>query len=452
VRKEDKVSKIGLIISREYTSRVKKTAFIVLTILVPILIVGLMFLAMWLSIEEKKHVRVLISDPRNLLREYIPLSVGEEKYAPASFYFYQDYIDSAMFASREDMKEYDVLITLNPTVITNKTITGIYREEPSAEAKDYIHDKIELRLEEYFAMDKGLALEEYRQIRQRMKFILKSFDDSAEKSRQDKAQMIGLGFSVFIFMFILVYAAQVMRGVIEEKTSRVVEIIVSSVKPFELMMGKIIAVGLVGLTQFLIWVVLIAVLLVGLQTFVFKDILTPENWQGINDQAAVIGEISTGMETATMRSEWAEVLFNMVNWPLMIVMFLFYFVGGYLLYGSLFAMIGSAVDSETDTQQLMLPVMMPLMFTYIVSIMIQGNPDGATAVWLSHIPLSSPIIMLQRVAAGTVPIWEVIISLVILIFSFIVTTYLAGKIYRVGILMYGKKTTWKELLKWMRQA
>jgi len=357
-----------------------------------------------------------------------------------------------MFASREDMKEYDVLITLNPTVITNKTITGIYREEPSAEAKDYIHDKIELRLEEYFAMDKGLALEEYRQIRQRMKFILKSFDDSAEKSRQDKAQMIGLGFSVFIFMFILVYAAQVMRGVIEEKTSRVVEIIVSSVKPFELMMGKIIAVGLVGLTQFLIWVVLIAVLLVGLQTFVFKDILTPENWQGINDQAAVIGEISTGMETATMRSEWAEVLFNMVNWPLMIVMFLFYFVGGYLLYGSLFAMIGSAVDSETDTQQLMLPVMMPLMFTYIVSIMIQGNPDGATAVWLSHIPLSSPIIMLQRVAAGTVPIWEVIISLVILIFSFIVTTYLAGKIYRVGILMYGKKTTWKELLKWMRQA
>jgi ABC-2 type transport system permease protein len=180
--------------------------------------------------------------------------------------------------------------------------------------------------------------------------------------------------------------------------------------------------------------------------------MTPENWQGINDQAAVIGEISTGMETATMRSEWAEVFFNFVNWPLLVTMFLIYFIGGYLLYGSLFAMIGSAVDSETDTQQLMLPVMMPLMFTYIVSIMIQGNPDGTTAVWLSQIPLSSPIIMLQRIAAGSVSIWELILSLVILTFSFIVTTYLAGKIYRVGILMYGKKTTWKELLKWMRQA
>lgn len=445
------MSKIGLIISREYTSRVKKRAFIAVTILVPILIVGLMFLAMWLSIEEQKHVRVLVADPRNLCNGYIRYGV-DEKNPPASFDFYTDYVDSVMFANNVDMQEFDVLITLNPTVITNKTITGVYREEPSAEAKDYIHDKIELRLEEYFALDKGISLDEYHQIRQRMKFVLKSFDDSIEQSRRDKAQMIGLGFSIFIFMFILIYAAQVMRGVIEEKTSRVVEIIVSSVKPFELMMGKIIAVGLVGLTQFLIWIILISVLLIGLQSFVFKDILTPENWQGINDQAAVIGEIGTGLESVSARSEWAEVFFNQVNWTVLIVMFLIYFIGGYLLYGSLFAMIGSAVDSETDTQQLMLPVMMPLMFTYLVSVMIQGNPDGATAVWLSHIPLSSPIIMLQRIAVGVVPIWEVIISLVILTFSFIVTTYLAGKIYRVGILMYGKKSSWKELFKWMRQA
>lgn len=446
------MSKIGLIISREYSSRVKKRAFIVLTVLVPILVVGLMFLAMWLGMEEQKHVKVLISDPRNLCGESFRISQDEEKYAPATFYFYTDFIDSAMFASREDMQEYDVLITLSPNVITNKTILGVYREEPSAYAIDYIHDKIELDLEEYFAMDKGLSLEQYHQIRQRMKFELKSFDDSKEKSSRDKAQMIGLGFSIFIFIFILIYAAQVMRGVIEEKTSRVVEIIVSSVKPIELMMGKIIAVGLVGLTQFLIWVVLIALLLVGLQTFVFKDILTPENWAGINDQAAILNEISTGMETATMRSEWAEVFFENVNWTVLVIMFLFYFIGGYLLYGSLFAMIGSAVDSETDTQQLMLPVMMPLMFTYVVSIMIQGNPDGNTAIWLSHIPFSSPIIMLQRIAAGIVPIWEVVLSLILLTGTFIATTYMAGKIYRVGILMYGKKPSWKELFKWLRQA
>ena len=447
-RKEAKVSKIGLIIGREYSTRVKKKAFIVLTVLVPILVVGLMFLAMWLGMEEKKHVKVLIADPRNLCKEYIVT----EKNGPASFDFYGDFVDSAAFAGNQTFKDYDVLINLDPKVITYKTLIAVYREEPSNDAKIYIRSKIELRLEEYFALDKGISLEEYRQVRQVMKFEWGSLDNSKEKEIRDKAQAIGLAFSIFIFMFILVYAAQVMRGVIEEKTSRVVEIIVSSVKPMELMMGKIIAVGLVGLTQFLIWVLLITLLVVGLQMFVFPDIMAPENWENINNTGAMIGEISTGMETATMQNQWAEVFFEYVNWPLLITMFLLYFIGGYLLYGSLFAMIGSAVDSETDTQQLMIPVMMPLMFTYVVSVMIQGNSNGTTAMWLSQIPFSSPIIMLQRIAAGTVSSAEVIVSLIILTASFIVTTYLAGKIYRIGILMYGKKSTWKELFKWMKQA
>jgi ABC-2 type transport system permease protein len=448
-RKEVRVSKIGLIISREYSTRVKKKAFIVLTILVPILVVGLMFLAIWLGLEEKKHYKVLIGDPANLCQAKI--FIGQDENPPATFYFYEDLIDSASFAGRKDMQEYDIMVNIDPDVITNKTLLGVYREEPSAEAKDYIHDKLELRLEEYFAVSQGLSVEKYRNIRQRMKFVTRAIDDTEEQAIRDMAQSIGLVFSIFIFMFILVYAAQVMRGVIEEKTSRVVEIIVSSVKPIELMMGKIIAIGLVGLTQFVIWVVLIMILVFALQSFVFPDIMAPENWEGI-DQGMTIGEISTGMETPQMQSEWARVLFDYVNWPLLVSMFLLYFIGGYLLYGSLFAMIGSAVDSETDTQQLMLPVMMPLMFTYVVSVMIQGNSDGATAMWLSQIPFSSPIIMLQRIAAGTVAGWEVFVSLFILTGTFILTTYLAGKIYRVGILMYGKKSTWRELFKWMRQA
>jgi ABC-2 type transport system permease protein len=444
------MSKIGLIIGREYSTRVKKKAFIVLTILVPILVVGLMFLAMWLGMEEKKHVKVLVSDPMNLCDAKI--FIGQDENPPASFYFYASGIEPDEFLYRKDMEQYDMLVALDADVITNKTITGRYREEPSAATLDYIHDKLELRLEEYFAITNGLSLQEYRNIRQRMKFEVASFDDSEEREIRDKAQMIGLVFSIFIFMFILIYAAQVMRGVIEEKTSRVVEIIVSSVKPMELMMGKIIAIGLVGLTQFVIWVILIGILLVGLQSFVFTDIMSPENWHGIDTPGVNVGEITTGMETAEVRNQWAEVFFQKVNWPALVSMFLLYFIAGYLLYGSLFAMIGSAVDSETDTQQLMIPVMMPLMFTYVVSVMIQGNPDGAAAIWLSHIPFSSPIIMLQRIAAGTVAGWEVFISLFILTGTFILTTYLAGKIYRVGILMYGKKSTWKELFKWMRQA
>jgi len=441
------MSKIGLIIGREYSTRVKKKAFIVLTVLIPILVVGLMFLAMWLGIEKKKHVNVLIADPMNLCNANI--FVGDEQNPPATFHFYQAQMDSMTFVTRNDMKAYDVLINLDPKVITYKTIIVLCREDVSSDAMDYIRNKIQLDMEEYFAMDKGLAIDEYREIRQRIKFEWHTMGATEEQEIRDKAQAIGLVFSIFIFMFILVYAAQVMRGVIEEKTSRVVEIIVSSVKPMELMMGKIIAVGLVGLTQFLIWIILIFVLMIGVQYFVFTDIMAPENWQ---DQGVAIGQISTGMETAEMQNQWAIVLFDYVQWPILIVMFLLYFIGGYLLYGSLFAMIGSAVDSETDTQQLMLPVMMPLMFTYVVSIMIQGNSDGATAMWLSQIPFSSPIIMLQRIAAGTVGIWEVVLSLSILTVTFIITTYLAGKIYRVGILMYGKKSTWRELFKWMRQA
>lgn len=445
------MSKIGLIISREYSSRVRKRTFIVLTILVPILVVGLMALAIWLSIEKTKHIKVLVADPRNLCDGRIFVGQGESD-PPATFYFYPAELDTGSFMQREDMKSYDVLVGISPNVITNKKIGAWYREEPSEKTKDYIHDKIELRLEEYFAMTKGISLQEYRGIRQRMDFQWASLDDTEAKQIRDIAQLVGLFFSVFIFIFITIYSAQVMRSVIEEKTSRVVEIIVSSVKPFELMMGKILAVGLVGLTQFLIWTVLIALLMVGLQTFVFKDILTPENWQNINEQAGAINQISTGFETAEAQSIWAKAIFHFVNWPLLATMFLIYFIGGYLLYGSLFAMVGSAVDSETDTQQLMVPVMLPLLFTYMVSVMIQGNSNGTAAVWLSQVPLSSPIIMLQRIAAGSVAPWELIMSLLLLVGAFILTTWMAAKTYRVGILMYGKKPSWKELFKWMKQA
>jgi ABC-2 type transport system permease protein len=252
-------------------------------------------------------------------------------------------------------------------------------------------------------------------------------------------------------MFIMIYAGQVMRGVIEEKTSRVVEILVSSVKPFQLMMGKIIGIGLVGLTQFLIWIGLISLLLFLMRIFVFQDVFDPAtlaNMQALNngDVGALTGD---GM-MASKSSAFIELIYYDIQWPVLLILFLLYFIGGYLLYGSLFAVVGSAVDSETDTQQVMLPVMMPLFFSYIVAVMIMGNPNGPAAIWFSQIPFSSPIIMLQRVAAGTVGLWEVILSLLILIVTFLIALWGASKIYRVGILMYGKKASWKEIFKWMR--
>lgn len=436
------MSKIGLVIGREYSSRVKKKSFIILTILVPILIGGFSVLAMWLGMEENKHYKVLVSDPANLCDAKI--YIGQDENPPATFYFSSDMILREDFENQEKYEEYDMFIALDPDVITNKTILGVYREKVSNNAQSYISKKLEMRLEEYFAADEGIPIEKYRKIKQSYKFQTQKIGQTEECDPAEIGQGVGMGFSIMIFIFLMVYGGMVMRGVLEEKTGRVVEIVVSSVKPFELMMGKIIAVGLVGLTQFLIWFVLIFVILIAIQPF----------FAGGIDPAAL--QASPGMispeELSQMSSENCvrDAIFYYINWPALLILFVLYFIGGYLLYGSLFAIVGAAADSETDTQQLIIPVMMPLMFVYIFSFSILGNPDGAGAIWGSHIPFSSPIIMLQRVAAGTVSLWEVIISLVILAATFILTTYLAAKVYRVGILMYGKKASWKEIFKWLK--
>ena len=245
---------------------------------------------------------------------------------------------------------------------------------------------------------------------------------------------------------------QVMRGVIEEKTSRVVEILVSSVKPIQLMMGKIIGIGLVGLTQFAIWIILVGVSLALMRSFMFQDMFDPANLAGA---IAPLDGVSSDMladevANVTRDSELIYMIYHGISWGMLLVLFVLYFLGGYLLYAGLFAVIGAAVDSETDSQQVMVPVMLPLMFSYVIGIMIMFNPGGPAALWFSQIPFSSPIIMLQRVAAGTVNIWEVIISLTLLSLTFVVILWGAAKVYRTGILMYGKKASWKEIFKWLR--
>lgn len=442
------MSKIGLIIKREYSSRVRKKSFLIITILVPILIAVLGFLAMWLSIQETKQIKVLIADPGNLCDGKI--YVGDNPNPPAVFDFYQGDIGLDEFQFGEQYQHYDLLLGVRPEVITNKSIKGFYREKISSNVEYYIRDRVELRLEEYFALDHGISLKEFRSIRQKFTFKLDNIDPY--KKDTTYAQVVGFAFSIFIFFFIVTYASQVMRGVIEEKTSRVVEILVSSVKPIQLMMGKIIGIGLVGLTQFAIWIGLIGLSLVLMRTFIFQDMLDPANL------ADAIGPLE-GMAPGAMAdqagmimrdSELIQVIYYGIPWFTLISLFLVYFIGGYLIYGGLFAVIGAAVDSETDSQQVMLPVILPLLFSYAIGIMVIFNPGGPAALWFSQIPFSSPIIMLQRVAAGTVSYGELILSLVLLAGTIVVILYGAAKVYRVGILMYGKKASWKEIFKWLK--
>jgi ABC-2 type transport system permease protein len=276
--------------------------------------------------------------------------------------------------------------------------------------------------------------------------------DGSTSFKQEQA-VVGFGFAVLIYLFIFLYGVQVMRGVMEEKSNRIVEVIISSVRPFQLMMGKIIGVALVGLTQFVLWIILTSVLF----TFVVGSIAPELSDAGsmaekIQITETVAAESADDTMNQSAVAEMMELIMFRVNWPLMIGMFIFYFLGGYLLFASLFAAIGAAVDNETDTQQFMLPITIPLVFGFIVSEFALSNPEGASVFWFSMVPLTSPVVMMVRIAMGfdSSTIWQLFLSMGLLIAGFLGAVWLAAKIYRVGILMYGKKVSYKELWKWLR--
>ncbi len=264
-----------------------------------------------------------------------------------------------------------------------------------------------------------------------------------------------LGFLMYMLVFI--FGAQVMRGVIEEKTSRVVEVIISSVKPIQLMMGKIIGIALVGLTQFMIWIFLTVGIVTVLKTTILpKSGITeisqsmPQNLMSGNQQVA---GTTTTAQMSPQLAEFSQMFDNAMNqpWGLIIICFIFYFITGYLLYASVFAAIGSAVDNETETQQFMLPVTIPIILALMVAMGTMQNPESSLSFWCSMIPLTSPIVMMARIPFG-VPGWQIVISMLLMVVTFGAFVWMAAKVYRTGILMYGKKTSWKEMWKWLRYS
>jgi ABC-2 type transport system permease protein len=269
----------------------------------------------------------------------------------------------------------------------------------------------------------------------------KATDEGAQNSSATASTAIGYVGALLIYFFIFLYGVQVMRGVIEEKTNRIVEVIISSLKPFELMMGKIIGIALVGLTQFVIWVALVTVLGGGSSAIVASKMQLSVDAQQAMSQA--------GQSTSTEGINSILAIMLGFNYPYLISVFIFFFITGYLFYGALFAAIGSAVDSETDTQQFMLPVTMPLVLALVLAqSAVMTNPHGTLAFWLSIIPLTSPIVMMMRLPFG-VPGWELALSMIFMVCGFIFTVWIASRIYRIGILMYGKKPSYKEIGKWL---
>ena len=438
------MNKIKLIILREYLTRIRKRSFIVMTLLGPLLMAGLMIVPVWLSIQDVDIQLVQVIDETYAFHK-------EFEDSPTIIF---DYSEEGIVQAKEDFFKYNytsILYIPRNAYSSTSAIRLFHKKQPSQKTLNKINNTISDVIErDRIKLKFDIKRDEIKALKPDINVLSISLGEGGEEEESYSILNMILGFSgaILIYFFIFLYGVQVMRGVIEEKTSRIVEIIISSVKPFQLMLGKITGIALVGLTQFLLWVILTTLIIVGAKS-VMSDSMTHKmtEQQQMETFMPAQPEIQNEPVSNNIMQELTENL-SLINFPLILFSFLFYFMGGYLLYGALFAAIGSAVDSEADTQQFMFPITIPLILSFVLAQSVIANPDGSLAFWLSIIPLTSPIIMMVRIPFG-IQISELLLSMGLLVASFIFFTWIAGRIYRTGILMYGKKSSYRELWKWL---
>ena len=417
------MNKTLLIIKREFLVRVKKKSFIIMTLLAPILMASLIIVPVLISeTDQQKRLIGLYEINTNFSEEVkdsenIHFTLFDENQM-------NDFIKDPLKSN------YYALLKID-----ENSFTLFSNQQIGLNLRKSIENQLENISERNNLKSAGIDIKLIEQAQTDIKIETKIITSDGETESSSTEASIGIGFitGILIYMFIFMYGTMVMRGVIEEKTNRIVEVIISSVKPFQLMIGKIFGVALVGLTQFVLWVLLTILISTVAETLFIDQAEVTNNLNSV-DQSVFLNELSK--------------LTGGIDLLLIFISFIFYFLFGYLMYSALFAAVGSAVDAEADTQQFMLPITIPLIFSFILIQPIMDNPDGALAFWMSLVPLTSPIIMMARLPFG-VETWQLTLSMLLLIIGFIFTTFIAGKIYRTGILMYGKKISYKELWKWL---
>ena len=440
------MSKISLIIKREYSTRVMKKSFILLTFLTPVLMVGMISLIVFLgTIKDDKVKKIVVIDKTQLYKDVLK---NNESYI---FQFSDASVDE-LRKQNEDESEFAAVLFISKDLSVDSTAAVMYSDKQvNLELKTYVSGLLNKYIEQQklavYNIPNLKEMVDKSQTDINLKTIKWGEDGKEKEASAELALVIGMITAFIIYMFIVIYGAQVMTGVVQEKTNRIVEVMISSVKPFELMMGKIIGIAMVGLTQFLMWVLLTGAIMFGLSSAFAKDI-DMDSVKKVQEMGQM-GMQSMPNDDVMSKIQDVTIALNGLDFVQIISLFIIYFLGGYLLYASLFAAIGSAVDNETDTQQFSMPIMLPIIFAIYAGIFSAENPDGPLAFWCSMIPFTSPIVMMVRLPFD-VPFWQIALSISILVLSFIGTTWMAGKIYRTGILMYGKKTTWKEMWKWLK--
>ena len=442
------MNKIILIIQREYLSRVKKKSFLVLTFLVPFLFVGMMALISYLAVNQdamSEKKTVLVVDENGWFS-------GKLKNAPNLQFVYSQ--DNYSTSKEKFTKSEEDFLLFIPSTMTGVQLLG--KKKPSTVNTQSIEERINTVAQAHRLADAHIDSSVLANAQKAVHLEVKQLTDKGETDAHSMITLvIGMLCAIIIYMSLLLYGVQVMRGVIEEKISRIVEVVISSVKPYQLMMGKIIGVGMVGLTQFLLWIGLsIALFYVGGPILMKNTIKAKTEQVQIqkNKQSTSTANSASIATQHTQDNEMTEMIHSLgsINVYYILGCFLFYFLTGYLLYSAIFAAVGSAVDSETETQQFVLPITLPLIFTFsLAQSVIVNNPDSTLSFWLSMIPFTSPIAMMIRIQFG-VPAWQLAVSMLMMILGFLFTVWVASRIYRVGILMYGKKASYRELAKWFR--
>ncbi|MBP1665821.1 MAG: transporter permease [Bacteroidetes bacterium] len=449
------MNKVSIIIKREYLTRVRKKSFIIMTILAPVLMAAIIIVPTLIMVNQDQDYKkiAVVEDNSDLFKGVIKNTKTME------FAYLENVRIEDLKNSYQEAGYYGILYISPEIVNTPNAIQLISKQQPPIALLEHIENSLEKEIERQKLMTYKIEnLDEImKNVETKVSVQTIKIDDSGQVKETSTGIAMALAYigGFLMYMLVFMFGSQVMRGVIEEKTSRVVEVIVSSVKPVQLMMGKIIGIALVGLTQFLIWVFLTIAIagvirstvlkksdMTQLTENVTKNLMTPEQQAAMETQAP---EMNTDL------SEFSKLFDSAMNqpWGLIIICFIFYFVTGYLLYASIFAAIGSAVDNETETQQFMLPVTIPIILALMVAMGTMQNPESSLSFWCSIIPFTSPIVMVARLPFG-VPYWQIAVSMVLMVITFMAFVWMAAKVYRTGILMYGKKTSWKEMWKWLR--
>ena len=409
----------------------------------PLIIVGFVLLTSYLSQENKEKYEILVVDESHLFNNNLRNSNKYHlQWAPKE----KNYTEVQEIFKKDD--ELDLLVYLPINLIKTNSMTAkcLYKEIPSTAVQKHLSNIINEAIELYRVNFNNIDISTYKSIKTKINLDVIDIENKENRNIQRKA-FVGIALAMFIYAFIFFYSTQVMRGVIEEKTNRIVEVIISSVSAFELMIGKIIGVGLVGITQFIIWAIITMIMSVTIFPLIIKDKYNP-SLQIDND------EVVNNSFKIDPNNEAIQFIINELQWSYLILFFILFFLGGYLLYSGLMAAVGAAVDEEADTQQFLLPLTIPMVFAILMASKVIDEPSSTLAFWLSEIPFTSPIIMIVRIAMGigdsSVEIWEIILSLFLLTITFIGTTWISGRIYRKGILSYGKKASYYDLFKWLK--